>query len=34
MIVVIAVPYVLKVNPIGMYLDVTAYNLAHLMGLI
>ena len=34
MIVVIVVPYVLKVNPVGMYLNATAYNLAHLMGLI
>ncbi len=34
MIVVILVPYILKVNPIGMYLDATAYNLARLMGII
>lgn len=31
LIVVIAVPYVLNVNPIGAYLDVTAYNLFDLM---
>lgn len=34
MIVVILVPYVLKVNPIGIYLDATAYNVARLMGII
>lgn len=34
MILVILVPYVLKVNPIGMYLNATAYNLARLLGLI
>ncbi len=31
MIVVILVPYVLHVNPIGVYLDATAYNLAGLL---
>ena len=31
MIVVILVPYVLNVNPIGIYLDATAYNLFELM---
>ena len=31
LIVVIALPYVLHVNPIGVYLDVTAYNLFNLL---
>ena len=31
MIVVIAVPYLFNVNPIGMYLDATAYNLFELL---
>lgn len=31
MLVIIVVPYILKFNPIGIYLDVTAYNLASLM---
>ena len=30
MLVIIVVPYVLHVNPIGAYLDVTAYNLFNL----
>ncbi|MEG0757241.1 MAG: site-2 protease family protein, partial [Raoultibacter sp.] len=31
MLVIIVVPYILKFNPIGIYLDATAYNLASLM---
>lgn len=31
MVLVILVPYVFNINPIGAYLHVTAYNLAHLM---
>ena len=31
MLVIIVVPYVFKINPIGIYLDATAYNLAGLL---
>ena len=31
MIVVLVLPYVLNVNPIGVYLDVTAGNIANLL---